>query len=327
MAAALRHVGGQENAGQLTLLPGAAYYGAVRDAGPTRQGGKQLPNITALSSLTAGSAAHLVAAVLIALLALALGQRLRRSVIDVLKRRSRLDTSAALLVGRLVYFAVLVMAALWILNLWGSGITPLLTLLGVVGLTVSLALQDVLRNLFAGFYMLVERPFTIGDIIEVSGTQGAVESIELRLTVLTTLDGLRVTVPNATVFTAVVVNRSAHPFQRWPVLVTLPPGTSADAVQAAAAGLPQEGERPTPAASLAVQSASSKGMLLELGLWAPDTVALGRSIMALQRAVPAAVFSVPGAPALPAAAPPPAKARHISRTRRPRRNLAQSGKH
>lgn len=284
-----------------------------------------LPTITGVSSLTAGAAAHLVAAVLIALLALALGQRVRRSVIDVLKRRSKVDTAAALLIGRLVYFAILVIAALWILNLWGSGITPLLTLLGVVGLTVSLALQDVLRNLFAGFYMLIERPFMIGDVIEVSGTQGAVESIELRLTVLTTLDGLRVTVPNATVFTAVVTNRSAHPYQRWPVLVTLPPDAGLDAVAAAVAGLPQDGTRPNPAASLAVQSVSSKGVLLELGLWAPDAVVLGRSIIALQRAIPTAVFSVPGAPAMPAPAPPPAKVRHITRVRQPRRSVVQNG--
>ena len=285
-----------------------------------------LPTVTGVSSLTAGTAAHLVAAVLIALLALALGQRLRRSVIDVLKRRSRVDTAAALLIGRLVYFAILVIAALWILNLWGSGITPLLTLLGVVGLTVSLALQDVLRNLFAGFYMLIERPFMIGDLIEVSGTQGAVESIELRLTVLTTLDGLRVTVPNATVFTAVVTNRSAHPFQRWPVLVTSPPGATLDAVQAAVDELPQEGARPNPAASLAVQSASSNGTLLELGLWAPDAVALGRSIVALQRAVPTAIISVPGAPALPAPAAATARPRRISRVRSPRRDVVQNGK-
>jgi small conductance mechanosensitive channel len=189
----------------------------------------------------------------------------------------------------------------------------------VIGLSISLALQDVLRNLFAGFYMLIERPFMLGDVIEVSGTKGAVESIELRLTVLTTLDGLRVTVPNATVFTAVVTNRSAHPFQRWPVLVTLPPGAGLDAVQAALAALPQDGARPNPQASLAVQSASSTGTLLELGIWAPDAVALGRSIVALQRAVPSASFSVPGTAALPSAAPPsPAKPRRISRYRVPK---------
>src|SRR6185437_1167725 len=253
------------------------YHGAAG----TRAEEDALPTIALSSTLTDGTAAHVVAAVLIALFGLAVGHRLRRTVIDVLRRRSRLDSAAALLIGRLVYLIVLVIAALWILNLWGSGITPLLTVVGVVGLSISLALQDVLRNLFAGFYMLIERPFVLGDLIEVSTVQGTVESIELRLTVLTTVDGLRVTVPNATVFTAVVTNRSARPWRRWPVQVILPPGAELDALQAALGGLTpssSEGEAPP---SIAVQSASSKGTLVELGLWAPDPVTLGHMILAL----------------------------------------------
>jgi small conductance mechanosensitive channel len=271
------------------------------------------------SALTNGTAAHVVAAVLIALFALAVGHRVRRTIIEVLRRRSRLDPAAALLIGRLVYLGILIIAALWILNLWGSGITPLLTVLGVVGLSISLALQDVLRNLFAGFYMLVERPFMLGDLIEVSTVQGTVESIELRLTVLTTVDGLRVTVPNATVFTAVVTNRSARPWRRWPVQVILPPGVEPDALQAALGGLTSSSSEQEPPPSIAVQSASSKGTLLELGLWAPDPAALGQMMLALRQRLPQAIVKVPGAAALPEASPTaPAKPRRITRHRPPK---------
>jgi small conductance mechanosensitive channel len=280
---------------------------------------KALPTIAVSSALTGGTAAHVVAAVIIALFALAVGHRVRQMVIDVLRRRSRLDSAAALLIGRLVYLAILIIAALWILNLWGSGITPLLTVLGVIGLSISLALQDVLRNLFAGFYMLVERPFMLGDLIEVSTVQGTVESIELRLTVLTTVDGLRVTVPNATVFTAVVTNRSARPWRRWPVQVILPPGADLDALQAALDGLTSASTEREPSPSIAVQSASSKGTLVELGLWASDPAALGQTILSLRRALPQAIVKVPGAAALPEAPPaPPAKPRRITRHRPPK---------
>ena len=304
------------DAGAFTFLPWAARCTApLRTTRRSKE--KLLPIFGLPSSLTAGIATRIVAAVLIALLAIAFGQRLRRKVTDLLRRRSKVNPAVALLIGRLVYFAVLVIAALWILNLWGSGITPLLTLLGVVGLTISLALQDVLRNLFAGFYMLIERPFMLGDIIEVSGVHGTVESIELRLTVLTTTDGLRVTVPNATVFTAVVTNRSAHPFRRWTVYVTMPPavtdlGALQTAVERASAQSPSTNVPPT----LAVQSASSKGTLVEVGIWASDAVALGQSIFTLRQALPLALISVPGAPALPDKLPgPPAAPRRITRHR------------
>jgi small-conductance mechanosensitive channel len=293
----------------------------------TRSKEKPLPTFGVPPSLTAGIAAHIVAAVLIALLAIAFGQRLRRAVTDLLRRRSKVNPAAALLIGRLVYFAVLVIAALWILNLWGSGITPLLTLLGVVGLTVSLALQDVLRNLFAGFYMLIERPFMLGDIIEVSGVHGTVESIELRLTVLTTGDGLRVTVPNATVFTAVVTNRSAHPVRRWTVYVTLPPAiTDLAAVQTAVERASDQSTASAVPPTLAVQSASNKGTLVEVGLWAADAVALGQAIFSLRQSLPLALISVPGAPALPDKLPGPAPApRRITRHRPIKPNAFKTG--
>jgi small-conductance mechanosensitive channel len=226
------------------------------------------------------------------------------------------DASVALLTGRLVYFAILAVAALWILNIFGNGITPLLTVLGAVGLAVSLALQDVLRNLFAGFYMLIERPFMIGDLIEVKGVNGTVQSIELRLTVLATLDGLRVTVPNATVFTEVLINRSAQPYHRWPVLVTAPPTvTDLGQIERAVGRAAQVAMEGAPPPLIAVQAASAKGTLVQVGLWAPDAPALGQAMLALRAALPGAIVTVPGAHALPDSLPAPTPRRRISRTR------------
>lgn len=265
-------------------------------------------------------AGEVLAAAVIALLALALGRRVRGATTDALRKRSRVDASVALLTGRLIYFAILAVAALWILNIFGNGITPLLTVLGAVGLAVSLALQDVLRNLFAGFYMLIERPFMIGDLIEVKGISGAVESIELRLTVLTTLDGLRVTVPNATVFTEVLINRSAQAYRRWPLLLTVPPTvTDLTQVQQAVEQAAQAIMTGAPPPTMAVQATSVKGTLVQVNLWAPDVTGLDAGMLALRQALPGAMISVPGAPALPdpPAAPTPAPAkRRITRHRR-----------
>lgn len=262
-------------------------------------------------------AGKIAAALVIALLAFALGQRLRGALTAALRRRRKVDPAVALLTGRLAYFTILAVAALWILNIFGNGITPLLTILGAVGLAVSLALQDVLRNLFAGFYLLIERPFMIGDQIELKGISGIVESIELRLTMLATLDGLRVTVPNATVFTEVIINRSARPHRRWPVLLTLPPAiTDLDDVTAAIERAATDIQGGAPAPTVTVQSASSKGTLVQVGFWAADAAEVGRGIMALHRALPGAIISAPGAPPLPNDLPtPPVPPRRVTRTR------------
>lgn len=269
--------------------------------------------------LQSETVSHGIGAFIIAVAALVLGKRLRDATVDVLYRRPKVDRAIALLLGRLVYFSLLVVAALWIVSLFGYGITTLLTVLGVVGLAVSLALQDVLRNLFAGVYLLVERPFTIGDLIEVKGVSGTVESVELRLTVLHTLDGLRVTVPNAVVFTEVLTNRSVQSFHRWPLLVALPPDAADLAkIGAAVESAARQLDSAVPPPLVAVQSATAKGTLLEVGWWAADRTALGQGILALRRALPRATVSVPGAPALPDPLPAPAKRPRYTRAR-PRR--------
>jgi small-conductance mechanosensitive channel len=82
---------------------------------------------------------------------------------------------------------------------------------GVLGLAASLALQDVLKNFVAGVYLLVERPFRIGESIKVKDFTGAVETIDVRTTVLRTAEGDAVMVPNAILFAEIILNRGIPP--------------------------------------------------------------------------------------------------------------------
>ena len=67
-------------------------------------------------------------------------------------------------------------------------------------------MQDVLKNVFAGIYLLIERPFRPGDTIKVRDFVGRVETVDLRTTTLRS-DGEIVYVPNAILFSEVLVNR------------------------------------------------------------------------------------------------------------------------
>ena len=80
-------------------------------------------------------------------------------------------------------------------------------LAGVLGLAASLALQDVLKNFVAGVYLLVERPFRIGESIKVKEFSGSVETIDVRTTVLRTPEGDAIMVPNAILFAEIILNR------------------------------------------------------------------------------------------------------------------------
>jgi small conductance mechanosensitive channel len=149
-----------------------------------------------------------IGTVLLALLAgaivLYVATRIRQSIYRFFARRG--DLGMAILLGRTTYFMILFVGLLFVLGVFGLSPTTLFAALGVVGLAVSLALQDVLKNVFAGVYLLIERPFQPGETIKVRDFVGTVETIELRTTTLRA-DSEIIHVPNAILFSEVLINR------------------------------------------------------------------------------------------------------------------------
>jgi small-conductance mechanosensitive channel len=118
------------------------------------------------------------------------------------------EVQAQALVGRkVVSITILVLGILIILMQLGIEIGPLLAGLGLGGLAVALALQDTLSNLFAGVYMMVDRPVTVGDFIKLeSGEEGFVEEIGWRNTKVRMWANNIVVIPNSKLAQSVVTN-------------------------------------------------------------------------------------------------------------------------
>ena len=93
-----------------------------------------------------------------------------------------------------------------ILDTVGVSITPLLASLGVGSIAIALALQDTLSNFFGGVYILADRPFRIGDYVEVENIKGHVEQIGWRSSRVRELNKNIVVVPNAKMASSIVRN-------------------------------------------------------------------------------------------------------------------------
>jgi small-conductance mechanosensitive channel len=149
----------------------------------------------------------LIRAVFVVLITLILASRVRhwfeRATI-----RSKADPNTRLLVARILALLVLVIGAATVLDTIGIPLSAVVTFVGVVGLAISLALQDILKNFFAGLYLLFERPFRIGDVVLVKDQCGVVETIGIRTTTLRTEENVQVLIPNITIFVEIVLNRS-----------------------------------------------------------------------------------------------------------------------
>ncbi len=154
-----------------------------------------------------GSAPVLLQALLVLVVAL-VGLRLALNWSGGAMRRGRIDPSSQILVKRFLLVGWLVMTVLVVLGILGVSPAAIVAVAGAVGLAFSLAMQDILKNFFSGIYLLLERPFRVGDTIRVKEQTGVVENIGVRTTQLRTVDNVQVLVPNATVFSEVVANQT-----------------------------------------------------------------------------------------------------------------------
>ncbi len=106
---------------------------------------------------------------------------------------------------------IIVVAVLVTLDNLGVNITAVIASLSIGGLAVGLAAQDTLANLFGAVAVFVDKPFKIGDRIQLDAVDGTVESIGMRSTRVRNLDGHLVTIPNKTMGNTTITNITARP--------------------------------------------------------------------------------------------------------------------
>jgi small conductance mechanosensitive channel len=150
--------------------------------------------------------------------------RLVRVVVLWTMRRSKADRQVRTLVRNLIIVTTYVIAIVSGLVVAGVNVALIVTAAGVGTVAVGLAFQDLLRNVLAGIWLLLEQPFRLGDTITVLDQTGAVQNITLRTTTLRTGVGELAILPNLTVFTGIVINSSHYDTRRLSVTVRLPAG-------------------------------------------------------------------------------------------------------
>jgi len=115
-------------------------------------------------------------------------------------------TLKIILIAAVVYF---------LLAIWGINPTAWLASAGVIGIAVGFAAKDSLANLFSGIFIVADAPYKLGDYIVLdSGERGAVVSLGMRSTRLLTRDDIEITIPNAVIANAKIINESGGPWEK-----------------------------------------------------------------------------------------------------------------
>jgi len=227
-------------------------------------------------------------ALIVAAITLLIARGVRSATMRMLAR-SRAQANVTILLGNLAQLAIITVGILAIVAIYTrDAFGWILTSFSVVGLVIGLSLQDILKNFFAGVWVLVERPFRIGDTIEVAGYSGSVEEISFRTTQLRTDDGRQVIVPNGTFMTSAVVNLTRFPTRRASAWLVLPADAkSASAEDVRVALLKVEGVAPDPPPSVELRSVADGKAQYLVSFWAANRdAALAPALRALRAQFP-----------------------------------------
>lgn len=158
-----------------------------------------------------------------------------RVVKYVLKRllSSRWDSAVVDLMARLVGYAIATFGLIYALEQLGVRVGPLLGALGIVGIALAFALQDILQNFVAGLLLQIRRPFSYGDQISSGDIEGTVEAIDARSVTVVTPDGETVYIPSSEVITGAIYNQTERGQRRSSIAIGVAYGSDLDRVKTA----------------------------------------------------------------------------------------------
>ena len=142
-------------------------------------------------------------------------------------------------VGLLVKVLFFLIVFVFVLSNLGINVTTLLAVLGVGGLAFAFAFQKILADLFSTFVIFFDRPFSVGDVVEVGDKRGTVERVGVKTTHIRSSSGDLFVVPNSDLVGATVRTVAAHPVRKLSFTIPISYETDPDALR----GIPEMVEK------------------------------------------------------------------------------------
>ena len=213
-------------------------------------------------------------AVIILICAVVLG-RLARFAVSRIVARTRADDFLGDLIGRILSYIIVAFGFVYALESLGIAVAPILGALGIVGIALAFALQNILENFVAGIILQLRRPFTAGNEITSEGYEGTVVAIDARSVTVRTPDGEIVQLPSASVLKNAIVNHTQNGRRRTSLAVGVAYGTDLDhaarITQAAVESV--TGVMATPAPEVYVEAFGESSVDLAVRYWHPPSIA------------------------------------------------------
>lgn len=226
------------------------------------------------TTITVGSLVKLVLSVC---LLVWLAGVMRRWLVNSVLGRLEVDRGTSIAIASVLRYLVLILGFILILQNVGIKLSALGVVAGAVGVGVGFGLQNIVSNFVSGLIVMLERPFKVGDRIEVGPVEGVVREISARRTTLVTADNVAVLVPNQRFIVENVVNSA---YLGEPVRLRVSASLAGDTETALLERIlldvanAHEHVLPAPPPQVLLRSTGGASRQFELAVWfRPETIA------------------------------------------------------
>jgi small conductance mechanosensitive channel len=186
--------------------------------------------------------------------------------------KAHVDQSIRDMLGHLIKWSIMGFGIVIACNQVGIQITALLTGVSIIGLAVGFAAQETLANFIAGIVIFWDRPFKVGDWIQIDGTFGQVQRVTFRSTRILNIDGEVIVLPNTYMLANKVSNHTANPINRINIPIGIAYKESIDDARAALLALTTGDTRlcNDPPPQVVVSACADSSVNLILRMWIFD---------------------------------------------------------
>ena len=157
-----------------------------------------------------------------ALLVFIIGKWLAHKLTDVtmkLMKTRGVDATLTKFLEGIIFYALLVIVMITAAGQLGIQTTSFIAVFGAASLAIGLALKDSLSNFSSGVMLILFRPFSVGDVVNIGGETGKVESISIFNTNLNTGDNQKKIIPNGAISNSTITNITANPTRRVDLVI------------------------------------------------------------------------------------------------------------
>lgn len=154
--------------------------------------------------------------------------RLGDKILTNLEERFDLNLTAHYLFKDIWKYTVIIVAIAWILHVLGINLESIIISLGVVGIVIGLASQDIVSNFISGIFVISDKKIQIGQVIEVDGFKGTIKKVGFRNTTMINQDNYEIRIPNSVLSKNIYKLYKPTEDHRLRINAVLPHGMSID---------------------------------------------------------------------------------------------------